>query len=306
MFCSGGEESKRGVAILLAPHLVQHVESWEAVSDRVMTLTVATTRGTFAIVAAYAPTEESTEASKDSFYATLEATIRSTSARFRVVMGDFNAKLRPVRGVVGEALTRWQPADETDNGTRLSALASAHGLKVANSFFSNAAGTWQTPDGKRHTYIDHVLVPRSLFGKVQWSGSGWLGFAIESDHNSVHVVLKHACGTPFRPPATPRTTINREWLRNGGAQHFPRQPSTADSHASDEIYDDIVRLAHTIYTAGPRNDQSMKPWICTATLELCRHKDKIHQALKTAPPEVQEALRAQYQAARRSSNSPAV
>ena len=99
---SGHDTQRRsGVGALLAPAATRALVGWASLGDRLMTLQFAGPIVT-TVVVAYAPTNPSAEADKNSFYRLLGDTLAKIPAHhITVVLGDMNAK-------VGRDTDSWQ------------------------------------------------------------------------------------------------------------------------------------------------------------------------------------------------------
>uniref|UniRef100_A0A7I4YII4 Endo/exonuclease/phosphatase domain-containing protein n=1 Tax=Haemonchus contortus TaxID=6289 RepID=A0A7I4YII4_HAECO len=119
-------------------------------------------RVAISIINVYAPTAAAAQEEREEFYRLLEKTIRGEKSYYKYVVGDFNA-------VVGTNCTgdwRLGPhgfGDRTENGELLLNLLYACRLFHGNSMFEKPAKrrwTWESPNGRTHTEIDHVLTNR--------------------------------------------------------------------------------------------------------------------------------------------------
>jgi len=81
----------------------------------------------------------------------------------RILLGDFNAKLRrkdTFKPTIGnESLQQ----DSNDNGVRIVNFATSKNLVVKSTMFPHQNShkySWTSPDGKTHNQIDHILMDR--------------------------------------------------------------------------------------------------------------------------------------------------
>jgi hypothetical protein len=272
-----------------------------------MSARIVTLRGDFFVTVVYAPTDVAKGPEKDAYFLQLQDPLAQHKARFHIVLGDFNAQLLPLRGVIGEALQRWAPrstskANEMTNGEHLAGLAVAQGLKVANSYFKQCGPTWHSPDGVTKNYIDHILVSPGLIPCCDFAGTGIEHVDISTDHEAVHLYIGSVCRRGHQPtPTEARAVINRQWLRSGFADmddaYAPPPPTDID-----EAYGEIVEICHQVYSAAPAVDQRRRPWISQATLDICKDRDRIHGAIKRGESADRERYRALCAAARRSAH----
>ena len=114
----------------------------------------------------YAPTEDSEEGVKDSFYHSLEELIaKLPKGDHPVLMGDLNARVgrdtESWRGVIGrqgeETLNR--------NGHRLLGLCATNNLVILNTFFQHKEihkFTWESRGRGLRSIIDYFIVGKAL------------------------------------------------------------------------------------------------------------------------------------------------
>jgi hypothetical protein len=118
----------------------------------------------FIVLNVHAPSEEKSDESKDSFYEELEQVFNNfPKCHMKSLSGDFNAKVgrenifKPTIG--NESLHQ----DSNDNGVRVVNFATAKNRVVKSTMFPHRnihKYTWNSPDGKTHNQIDHILVDR--------------------------------------------------------------------------------------------------------------------------------------------------
>ena len=167
MMFSGKDDGSMsdGVGLAVAPEAWRALRTWHVVSFRLLTVEFLTQMGPLVVVVAYAPTENSGNDEKDSFYEELEEVMRSINGLLMVI-GDFSVRIgRQLNGngVVGP----WGLAIESsDNVERLTAFAGANGMCITNTLFPHKKihqATWYPPNARSQpTMKDYILVRQKV------------------------------------------------------------------------------------------------------------------------------------------------
>ncbi|KAK6734446.1 hypothetical protein RB195_017932 [Necator americanus] len=112
------------------------------------------------IFVAYAPTSSYEEEEVEAFYMDLEKFYREDHAFYKVIIGDFNAKVGP-RRTPEELLIETPGLQWNDQGERLSEFIMTTKTIHGNSQFqrpSSLRWTWESPGGGYRNEIDHIIV----------------------------------------------------------------------------------------------------------------------------------------------------
>ena len=112
----------------------------------------------------HAPTKEKSDDSKDSFYEELEQVFDHFPKYYmEILIGDFNTKLVTeviFKRTVGNARLN---QDSKGNGVRIANFATSKIIVLKSMMFPHQIiykYTWNSPDGKTHNHIDHILTER--------------------------------------------------------------------------------------------------------------------------------------------------
>ncbi|EYC15240.1 hypothetical protein Y032_0037g3408 [Ancylostoma ceylanicum] len=162
LFYHGFETRRNGVAIAIAGPLKEHVSSVNRVSDRIISLRIATEDGFWTVVSVYAPQCGCTEADKEAFYDELDDVIRSApEGDYITIAGDFNGHVGQDRGGSERVHGGRGFGKRNQEGERIIELAEAHDLAIASTFFIKRESQKITYcSGGRQSEIDHILVRR--------------------------------------------------------------------------------------------------------------------------------------------------
>ena len=139
--------------------IVSAVKRVEFVSDRVSCIVLRGRWCNIIVLNVYAPSEETSDDSKDSFHEELEQVFD----HMKILLGDFNAKVggenifKPTVG--NENLHK----DSNDDGVRIVNSATSKNLDVKSTMFPYRnihKHTRTSPFGKAYNHIDHILIDR--------------------------------------------------------------------------------------------------------------------------------------------------
>ena len=161
---SGGTQRHRGVCLILSPKVKHSLKSWEPISDRLLTARLSHRHGYLTILVPYAPTDDASDADKDSFYDLLEGAIRNVPPHDQlVVAGDLNAVTGSDRSGFEEVVGPFGSGIPNNNSTRLLTMCALLGLSAVGSWFRRTnvrRFTWISNDGRTLKELDHFLTRR--------------------------------------------------------------------------------------------------------------------------------------------------
>jgi hypothetical protein len=162
-FCEK-ESHQLGIGFFVHQGIVSAIKRIEFVNDKMSYMVLRGRWCNIIVLNVYAPTEEKSDGSEDSFYEKLEQVFdHFPEYHTKILLGDFIAKLgkedtfKPKIG--NESLCD----DSNDNGVRVVNVATSKNLVVKSTMFPLRIihkCTWTCPDGKTHNQIDHVLIDR--------------------------------------------------------------------------------------------------------------------------------------------------
>ncbi|EYB91609.1 hypothetical protein Y032_0204g1894 [Ancylostoma ceylanicum] len=149
--------------------LAEHVSSVNRVSDRIISLRIATKDGFWTVVSVYAPQCGCTEADKEAFYEELDDVIRSApEGDFMTVAGDFNGHVGQDRQGFERVHGGISFGRRNQEGEGIIELAEVHDLAIASTFFIKRESQKITYcSGGRQSEIDHILVRRQFLKTVK-------------------------------------------------------------------------------------------------------------------------------------------
>ncbi|KAK6765260.1 hypothetical protein RB195_025263 [Necator americanus] len=141
--------------------MAENIDSFEQLTTRIGCLRMRRCgpMSGLRIFVAYAPTPSYGEEEVEAFYMDLEKFYREDHTFYKVIIGDFNAKVGPRRTPeelhIGTRGLQWN-----DQGERLSEFIMTTKTIHRNSQFQTPSSlrcTWKSPDGGYHNEVDHII-----------------------------------------------------------------------------------------------------------------------------------------------------
>ncbi|XGW11057.1 hypothetical protein V3C99_012506 [Haemonchus contortus] len=238
-----------GVGVLVNTHLAMNIGSYESLTTRIGRLRLRRCGSIPAptIFVAYAPTSSYEEEELEAFYMDLERLYREDHTFFKVIVGDFNAKIGSRR--TAEELHIGTHGVE--QGESLSEFIMTTHTIHGNSQFqkpSHLRWTWESPGGQFHNEIDHIIFnQRFCLTDVAL-------FRIRGER-----------AIKFRK-RSPKTSIN--WV------NFASFASKWEDSVIDNIDEEYNRLVEHLHDSATKAEslQVAKRRLSSETLELIRQR----------------------------------
>nr|CDJ96454.1 endonuclease-reverse transcriptase [Haemonchus contortus] len=198
----------------------------------------------------------------------LEKLYREDHTFFKVIVGDFNAKIGPRRTTeelhIGTHGMEWN-----EQGERLSEFIMSTHTIHGNSQFqkpSHSRWTWESPGGQFHNEIDHIIVNRKFcLTDVAVVPKFYTG----SDHRLLRARFRFSVrgerAAKFRKRRT-KTVVN--W------DHFASLASLWEDSVNDNIDEEYDRLVEHLHDCARRAEslKDVKKRLSSKTLELIRQR----------------------------------
>uniref|UniRef100_W6NEZ1 Uncharacterized protein LOC762541 n=1 Tax=Haemonchus contortus TaxID=6289 RepID=W6NEZ1_HAECO len=143
-----------------------NIDSYESLTTRIerLRLTRCGSTPVLTIFVAYAPTSSYDDEELEAFYMDLERSFREDHTFFKVIFGDFNAKIGP-RKMAEELHIGPHGIEWIEQGGRLSEfIMSTHTIHGNSQFQKPSHSRWtcESPGGQFHNEIDHIIVNRKF------------------------------------------------------------------------------------------------------------------------------------------------
>ena len=277
------EDHSSGVGFLLSKKAKLCLTGWNPISDRIISLRLATKVRHLTLIQVYAPTEQAPDDVKDAFYQQLAHTLNNVKkSDIVVLMGDLNAQ-------VGSLNENWEKVMGTQglgtmnkNGELFAELCGNHDLVIGGTLFKHLnihKVTWVSPDRRTQNQIDHIAIS----GK--WRSSlldvrNRRGADVYSDHHLLTGLIRIKLSTHRkREPTAPRRLDISKLKDSNIAQNFIQE--TRDIVSSRCRDDDNVtqkwrNVSSAMQHAGERTlgfrNNERKEWISDNTWNIIEER----------------------------------
>ncbi|XP_022191946.2 craniofacial development protein 2-like [Nilaparvata lugens] len=157
--------AKEGVGIILSDECQRKMVSWTAVNSRIISADLEFAERV-SLIQIYAPTDDSAELEKETFYSALQETVDKARqyAKHIIIMGDWNARVGNDITIGHECLGK-HGAESVMNGSgkRMLEFCVDNDLLVGNSFFPHKSIhkiTFESPNRGVKSAIDYFVYSR--------------------------------------------------------------------------------------------------------------------------------------------------
>ncbi|XP_044757727.1 craniofacial development protein 2-like [Coccinella septempunctata] len=194
-FYSGVPKDRRaqqGISILIRRNLRKYIQSWEAISERIikMNLTIYGHRTT--IIEVYGVNDDSLVSTKDKFFEDLKNEIMKVGkSREIIILGDLNSRVGKNRN--SQIVGPYGEDTRNDNGNRLITLCEQNDVKIMNGYYQHRdihKYTWIQPTRNLKSIIDYTIVRRETKWNIQ-DVRVHRGATCGSDHHLLRTIVVH-------------------------------------------------------------------------------------------------------------------
>ncbi|CAI5455831.1 unnamed protein product [Caenorhabditis angaria] len=235
-----------GVGFITHKSMTPKVKEVKFINHRIATLTFyVSKRFDCTVIQVYAPIGTSDAEEIAEFYENVEDVIRQCKSKFKIVMGDFNARIgsRANSSEIYIGTHSMEPRNEP--GEFLASFCESNRYYNTNSFFekpTNRRWTFISPDGQHKHELDHILTNGRFFTDTHVVPS----FTIGSDHRLVrtnlHFNLNFVKHQEFMTRRQPKKMIDESAIAtNCDLTQIPPQDQNIDI-----FYNKIVGMLRSI------------------------------------------------------------
>ena len=161
---SGRDDNQHheGVAVILRKGMEKCLMEWKRINSRLMNIRMKRKYINITIIQCYAPTNDSEEESKDTFYDQLQAELERTPCHeMKIVIGDLTEKVGSDNTNHDRAMGKEGCGSMNNNGERLLEFCMAYDLVVGGTLLPHREIhklTWCFPNGRDKNQIDHLMI----------------------------------------------------------------------------------------------------------------------------------------------------
>jgi len=188
---AGGEESQRGVAIILDDQVSKSVTEIERYDDRFIGVRIRAEPVDLLGIQVYMPTSVHSEEEIEKMYDQIEEVLdRQKGTDCIVIMGDWNAVVG--EGSEGKVVGKYGLGNRNERGEKLIEFWDRRKLVITNTWFEQEKRrryTWKSPGDRFRYQIDYIMVNQRYRNGVKGSKS-YPGADVDSDHNLVAMRMK--------------------------------------------------------------------------------------------------------------------
>jgi len=199
-YSSATPEGHGGIGLLINPRMSAFFGSSEKISNRIMMVHFKG-NPTTTIIIAYAPTEDKSDAEKDTFYDDLQRCTHDVPPHNVLILaGDLNARLGSDSHTTNpRAIGKHTYHHSTDdNGNRLVNYCEACNMRSTQTRFpqpKSRSWTWSHPNGKSKAQLDHILINGKWLNSIR-NVRAYNTVELNSDHRIVSAKLSISLRAP--------------------------------------------------------------------------------------------------------------
>ena len=136
LYTKGGDESIGGVGFLVNRSIKDRVVQCEGESSRMVSLTLKVNgKYQLQVLQVDAPTSSHSDEEFEEMHEEVTRSMEKNKSHFKIIMGDFNAKIGQHRQSDGATVGKYGLGDRNERGTRLMQFVKSLNLKIPSTFY---------------------------------------------------------------------------------------------------------------------------------------------------------------------------
>ena len=273
-----------GVGFLINKSIIETIQEFNPISDRLATITLQSKHNKVTIIQAYFPTSSSDEDEVDDLYMNIENILNSIPQRNYVfINGDFNARVGGLHQTSPRVVGGFTPDQHDSRGQKLVDFCEQQNLFITNTTFKKRRlCTWTHPKGNK-SQIDYTITRQRHRKGIM--NSEVLNIPDISDHKLVRTTLK--LNFSWYKPKNRNTKLNLEQLNSPNIKTaFQVQltnrftPLLEDTSEETTPEDLLKNITSNIKDSAKRTipkPTKCDPWIRTSTSAAIQSKKEIRK-----------------------------
>lgn len=279
---SGGDQSQRGVALILDRTSGQAVSEVECMSDRLMRVRLSGTPVDIVVIVVYMPTTDYEDEDVEEIYEQMEEAVKKGRGDdYVIILGDLNA----VVGNQGEAPVAGKHGlgNRNERGQMLIEFCKRNKLCLTNTWFKQnkrRTYTWKAPGDLRRRQLDYILVKQRYRNSVK-NSHACPGADANTDHSLVVMRAKLKLKRLKKP--TRRKKWNLEALKGDKKQKLSdgvklrlQESQTTENNINNNwntLKEAITKSAEE-HIGKEKRRRAKKPWVSEAMLNKMDERRK--------------------------------
>jgi len=279
---SGGQQSQRGVCVILDETTSRCVNQVKYISDRLMMVRLNGEPVDIVIILVYMPTSDYEDEDVEEVYEQIEDLMRNGRGDdYVVVLGDLNASIgnKAENGVTG----KYGLGQRNHRGQMLFEFCSRNSLCVTNTMYRHSERriyTWKAPGDIRRLQLDYIIVKQRYRNSVK-NSHAFPGADANSDHNLVAMKARLNFKRIKKPMH--RKRWNLSVLKGTGKeilnQEIQRRLQDIEFSGAD-VEEDWSTLKRSIIDSAEESigrtvrRKAKKPWVTEEMLEKMEERRK--------------------------------
>ncbi|XP_063416382.1 craniofacial development protein 2-like [Mytilus trossulus] len=272
-----------GVGMMLASRAKKALIEWKPITERLMYAIFHTSIIKISIITVYAPSNDATDETKESFIEQLDRVIAGTHKHdIILVIGDFNAKGGMNNEDYENIMGRHGIGRRNENGENLLDICQRNNLVITGTTFPQKV-KWISPNKKTENQIDHILVTRQHRTSIL-DTRAMRGADIGSDHKLLKCKLriklkKYKIVTDTSRKIFDTTKLQRPEIRKAFSIELKNRFQLLDQLEDREPFWEGITKCYkeTATNTLSFKERGQKPWISNESWKLVDERRQLKE-----------------------------